>query len=76
MKLQGLKTQQGKDSAHPPLQPLTRSLEDDEKVQTEDADGRVILDAQVNVLLDTKAKVAVLGEIVTTQLVLTHLCGR
>lgn len=54
---------------------LTRSLQDNEEVQTKNTNGRVVLDAQVNVLLNTKAKVAVLREVVTPQLVLTHLWG-
>ena len=43
------------------------------EVQSIDADARVILDAQVNVFLDTKAEVPGVGEVVFPQLVLTHL---
>ena len=43
------------------------------KVHTIDADARVVLDAQVNVLLNTKPKVASVREIVLVQLVLSHL---
>lgn len=43
------------------------------EVQSVDANAWVILDAQVNVLLDTEAKVSSVGEVVLSQLVLTHL---
>ena len=38
-----------------------------------DADGWVVLDAQVNVLLDAEPKVAILTEVVAAKLVLANL---
>lgn len=43
------------------------------EVQTVDADAGVVLDAQIDVLLDAEAKVSGVGEVVLSQLVLTHL---
>lgn len=43
------------------------------EVQSVDADAGVILDAQIDVLLDTKAEVSGIWEVVLSQLVLTHL---
>lgn len=37
---------------------LTGSSEDNVEVQTVNADGRVVLDAQVNVFLDAETKVS------------------
>ena len=45
----------------------------DKEVHAVDSNVWVILDAQVNVLLDAKAKVAGHAEVVRPQLVLTHL---
>lgn len=52
---------------------LTWSLQNDKEVQTKDANGWVIFDAQVNVFLNTKAKIAILGEVVATQFILPNL---
>lgn len=52
---------------------LTWSLENDKEIQTKDTNGWVVFDAQVNVFLNTKAKIAVLGEVVTTQFILPDL---
>ena len=43
------------------------------EVHAVDANAGVVLDAQINVLLDAKAKVARLGEVALPQLVLTDL---
>lgn len=43
------------------------------EVQSVDTDAGVVLDAQINVLLDAEAKVSGIGEVVLSQLVLTHL---
>lgn len=43
------------------------------EIQSVDANAWVILDAQVNVLLDTEAKVSGIREVVLSQLVLAHL---
>lgn len=43
------------------------------EVQSVDADAGVVLDAQIDVLLDTEAEVSGIGEVVLSQLVLTHL---
>lgn len=43
------------------------------EVQSVDADAGVVLDAQIDVLLDTEAEVSSIGEVVLSQLVLTHL---
>lgn len=50
-----------------------RSAEDDEEVETVDTDRGVVLDAQVNVLLNTEAKVSGHGEVVLAQLVFLDL---
>merc|ERR1719220_2663290 len=47
--------------------------EDDKEVHAVNANAGVILDAQVNVLLDAEAKVAVVREVLLPQLVLLHL---
>lgn len=39
---------------------LTWALKHHEEVQTKDANGRVVLNPQVDVLLDAKAKIAIL----------------
>lgn len=52
------------------------TTEHDVKVETIDTDRRVVLDAQVDVLLDTEAKVAGVREVVFAQLVLLDLCVR
>lgn len=52
---------------------FTWSSEYDVEVETIDSDGGIVLDAQVNVLLNTEAKVSGGGEIVASQLVFTHL---
>lgn len=50
-----------------------RSAEDDEEVKTVDTDRGVVLDAQVNVLLNTEAKVSGDGEVVLAQFVFLDL---
>lgn len=45
----------------------------DEEVHTENADRRVVLDAQVNVLGDTETEVAGVGEVTATELVFLDL---
>lgn len=52
---------------------LTWSAKHNVEVQPVDADGRVVLDSQVDVFLDTEAKVASAWEVVPPQLVLSHL---
>merc|ERR1712150_345199 len=50
--------------APPPLGDASAgAVEDDEEVHTEDTDRGVVLDAQVDVLLDTEAEAAVDGEV-------------
>lgn len=43
------------------------------KIHTIDTDGRVVLDAEIDVLADTEAEVASLGEVALAQLVLLDL---
>lgn len=50
-----------------------RSAKDNVKVHTVDTDGGIVLDAQIDVFLDAEAKVAILAEVLATQLVLTDL---
>merc|ERR1712170_228009 len=58
----------------PPLRDIVSgSVEDDVEVHAVDTDAGVVLDSQIDVLLDTEAKVTGLTEIVTSQLVLAHL---
>ena len=45
----------------------------DVEVHAVDSDGRVVLDTQIDVLLDTESEVAVLAEVLAPQLVLTDL---
>ena len=52
---------------------LTWSAEDDVEVHTVDTNAGVVLDAQINVFLDTEAEVAGVAEVVSSQLVLTYL---
>ena len=47
--------------------------QDDVEVHTVDADGWIVLDAQVDVLLDAEAEVTVVGEVFPSQLVLANL---
>ena len=49
--------------------------QDDVEVHTVDADGGIVLDAQVNVFLDAETEVAVVREILATQFVFTDLCA-
>ena len=51
----------------------TGSGEDDVEVHTEDTSGRVVLDAKIDVLRDTEAEVAGVGEVGGEQLVFLHL---
>ena len=47
--------------------------EHDVEVHAVDADGGVVLDAQVDVLLDAETEVSVAGEVLPAQLVLADL---
>ena len=49
------------------------AAQDDVEVHTVDTDGGVVLDTQIDVLLDAKAEVAVLAEVLTAELVLADL---
>jgi len=49
------------------------STEHNKEIQTIDTDGWIVLDAQINVLLNAKAKIASVGEVVATQFVFLHL---
>ena len=51
----------------------TRAGHADHEVHTEDSDTRVVLDAEVNVLVDTEAEVAGVGEVAALELVLLDL---
>ena len=55
---------------------LTWASKNNVEVHAVDTNTRVILDAQINVFLNTKSKVASVREIVLPQLVLTHLLER
>merc|ERR1719244_1455715 len=50
-----------------------RSTHDHVKVHSIDSNAWVILDAKINVFLDTEAKVSVLGEVLSSQLILLDL---
>lgn len=52
---------------------LTWSAKYNVEVQTIDTNGRIILDTQVNVFLDTKSEVACGRKVVTSQLVFPDL---
>lgn len=52
---------------------LTWPSEHDVEVQPVDADGGVVLDAQVDVLLNTEAEVTRRWEVVASQLVFSYL---
>ena len=49
------------------------AAEHDVEVHAVDTDGGVVLDTQIDVLLDAKAEVAVLAEVLPAQLVLADL---
>merc|ERR1712240_809278 len=49
------------------------SSEDHEEVHSIDTNAGIVLDAEVNVLVDTEAEVSVVGEVILPQLVLLHL---
>lgn len=53
----------------------TRAAHDDVEVHTEDTDSGVVLDAQVDVLVNTETKVSGLGEVALAKLVLLDLEG-
>ena len=55
---------------------LAWSIEYHIKVHAVDSYSRIILDAQINVFLDTKSKVSSFTEVPTTQLVFLHLKNR
>lgn len=52
---------------------LTRTSEDNVEIETIDSDRWIVFDAQINVFLDTESEVAVLGEVLSSQLVFTDL---
>ena len=51
----------------------TGASQDDVEVHTVDTNGRIVLDAQVDVLLDTESKVSVVRKVFAAQLVLANL---
>jgi hypothetical protein len=51
----------------------TGTTEDNIEVHTINADTGIVLDSQVNVFLDTKTKIAILAEVLTTQFILLDL---
>lgn len=55
------------------LQYLTWTSKYNVEVKTVDTDGRIILDTQVNVFLNTKAKVPSGREVVSPQLIFSDL---
>lgn len=57
----------------PPRHPCTRSAHHDIEVHAENTDTGVVTGTKVDVLLDTEAKVAGLGEVLAAELVLLHL---
>lgn len=60
-------------SALPSGDAVSRAGQHHVKVHAEDAHMRVVLDAQIDVLLDTKAKVATEAEVPSLELVFLHL---
>jgi len=52
---------------------VSGALKDNEEVHTVDTDGGIVLDAKIDVLLDTEAKVSGSREILGVQLVLLNL---
>lgn len=52
---------------------LTRASQNNVKIETVNSDGRVVLDAQIDVFLNTEAEVAILREVLSSQLVLSDL---
>lgn len=52
---------------------FTWASQDNVEVQTVDTDGWIVLDAQVNVFLDTETEVTAGREVVASQLVFTDL---
>ena len=50
-----------------------RSAENNVEIHTVNTNGRIILDTQINVFLDTEPEVTVLGKVVTAQLVFFDL---
>ncbi len=57
----------------PPRYPRTRTAHDDVEVHAEDTNRRVVPRTEIDVLLDTEAKVAGLGEVAALELVLLDL---
>jgi len=51
----------------------TRSLEDDIEVHTENTGGGIVLDTKIDMLIDTEAEVALVGEVGSLKLVLLNL---
>ena len=49
------------------------AAENDVEVHAVNTDGGVVLDAQIDVLLDAEAKVAIHGEVLATELVFADL---
>jgi hypothetical protein len=54
---------------------LAGADKDDVKIHTVDTNGRVVLDAKIDVLLDTETEVSTIGEVLLVKLVLTDLEG-
>ena len=52
---------------------VTGAAENDEEVHTVNTSGGVVLDSEGNVLVDTEAKGAIIGEVVRTKLEFLHL---
>ena len=50
-----------------------RSAKDNIEVHAINTNGRIVLDTQINVFLDTETEVAILGKVITTQLIFTNL---
>ena len=51
----------------------TGTAKDNIEVHTVNTDGRIVLDTQVNVLLDTEPEISISREVVTAQLIFPHL---
>lgn len=52
---------------------LTRTSQDDVEVETVNSDRRIVLDAQVDVFLNTETEVSILREVLSSQLVFSDL---
>ena len=49
------------------------AVQDDVEIHTIDTDGRIVFQSKIDVLLDTKSKVAGVGEVLTVQFVFLYL---